>query len=59
MRVAAVDVNDDGRADLVVGAGPGQWPEARVFDAATLAVLDDFFASNPSFLGGVLAGASR
>jgi autotransporter-associated beta strand protein len=53
VRVAATDVNGDGKADIVAGAGPGGLPEVRIQDALTLAVLDDFFAYNPLFSGGV------
>jgi hypothetical protein len=57
LRVAAVDVNGDGKADIVVGQGPGRPPELRVFDAVTLAVVDDFFAYDQAFLGGIFTGA--
>lgn len=51
--VAAGDVNGDGRADLVTGAGPGSGPGVRVWDGNSLAVVADFFAFTPSFSGGV------
>src|SRR5262249_32792237 len=59
------DVNGDGRADLLVGAGPGAGPHVEVIDATRLhevlpngviagsAVLGSFFAFGPSFRGGV------
>jgi hypothetical protein len=50
--VAAGDINGDGRADLVVGAGSGS-SEVKVFDGLTLDVMKDFFAFTPSFAGGV------
>jgi hypothetical protein len=56
VRVAAGDVNGDGRADIITGAGPGGGPHVRVFDGATLAELDSFFAYNPLFGGGVFVG---
>jgi hypothetical protein len=56
LRVAAVDINGDGKADIVTGAGPGQLPEVKVLDAVSLAVLDDFFAYDPAFRGGVFVG---
>ena len=53
VRVAALDVNGDGKADLITGPGPGQPPEVKVFDAVTLAVIDDFFAYDMRFSGGL------
>jgi hypothetical protein len=54
-RVGAVDV-PGGYADILVGAGPGLPSEVRVLDGMSLAVVDDFFAYDPSFLGGVFVG---
>jgi hypothetical protein len=56
VRVAAVDVNANGRADILTGPGPSGGPEARVFDTLALNTVDDFFACNPAFLGGVFVG---
>ncbi len=53
VRVAACDVNGDGRADIVTAAGPGGGPHVRVFDGATLAELAGFFAYDVAFTGGV------
>lgn len=55
--VAAGDVNDDGAADVVVGAGPGGAPRVSVFDGRTLGVLSNFFAFDPSFRNGVWVAA--
>jgi hypothetical protein len=42
--VAAGDINLDGRADIVTGAGPGGGPHVRVFSGLDLTVLQEFFA---------------
>jgi hypothetical protein len=54
--VAAADVNGDGKADIIVGAGAGGGPHVKVFDGNTLNVLRSFFAFAPSFAGGVYVG---
>jgi streptogramin lyase len=52
--VAADDVNGDGFADIVVGAGAGGGPDVRVYGWATpMILLRDFFAYNINFTGGV------
>ena len=57
---AVADVNNDGYSDLICGAGAGGGPRVIVFDGKTnfTTVLQDFFAFDPSFRGGVdVAGA--
>ncbi len=58
--VAAGDVNGDDLADIIVGAGPGGGPNVQVFNAANSEpfVLQNFFAYDPRFVGGVRVGAS-
>jgi hypothetical protein len=51
--VAGGDVNGDGFADIITGAGPGGGPHVRVFNGATGAEIRGFFAYNPAFTGGV------
>ena len=50
--VALGDVNGDGRADLVVGSGPGLRAQVKVYDAATRKLLASFSPFR-SFRGGV------
>lgn len=56
--VAAGDVNGDGRADIITGAGPGGGPHVKVFDASdNLNLLHSFFAFEADFSGGVTVAA--
>ena len=55
--VAAADVNYDGVADVVVGAGEGGGPQVAVIDGATGTALATFFAFDPGFRGGVRVAA--
>jgi Ca2+-binding RTX toxin-like protein len=57
VRVAAGDVNGDGFADIVTGAGAGAGPHVKVFDGQTGAALHSFFAYDPSSTGGVFVAA--
>lgn len=51
--VALGDVNGDATPDVIVGAASGGGPRVRVLDGRTFEPLADFFAFDPSFLGGV------
>lgn len=51
--VAAGDVNGDGRADIITGAGATGGPHVKVFDGRTNAQVHSFFAYESSFTGGV------
>jgi putative Ig domain-containing protein/VCBS repeat protein/FG-GAP repeat protein len=53
VRVAAGDVNGDGRADIIAGAGPGGTPEVRVFDAADGSLISTQMPYDSAFTGGV------
>jgi streptogramin lyase len=51
------DVNGDGRADLVAGAGPGGGPHLRVLSGLTGAALVDVFPYAAAFTGGITVAA--
>jgi hypothetical protein len=57
VRVATGDVNGDGTADILTGAGPGGGPHIKVFDGNSSAEIRSFFAYTPSFQGGVFVAA--
>ena len=57
VRVAAGDVNGDGIADIVTGAGPGAGPHIKVFDGRTNSEIRSFFAYDPAFRGGIYVAA--
>ena len=54
--MAAVDVDGDGRTEVLTGAGPGALPRVRVSDPRTGATLDEFAAEYQEFLGGIQVG---
>jgi hypothetical protein len=51
--VAAGDINGDGHADVVTGAGPGGGPVVSVFSGVDGSLLQSFFAYSVAFAGGV------
>lgn len=51
--VAAADVNGDGAADIITGAGGSGGPHVKVFDGQSGIELFSFFAYSTSFTGGV------
>lgn len=55
VRVAAGDLNGDGRAEVITGAGPGGGPHVRSFAVVGSTVVPNlsFFAYDPAFTGGV------
>ncbi len=56
--VAAGDVNGDDRAEIIVGAGAGGNPHARVFDGYGNYIGLDFFPFPFDYKGGVDVGAA-
>lgn len=63
-RIALGDVNNDGAADLIVGAGIGGGPRVGVYDGETLlsgsprSLVPDFFALDPTLRSGVFVTAA-
>jgi hypothetical protein len=57
VNVAGGDINHDGHADIITGAGPGGGPHVEVFSGLNLALLRSFLAYAPNFTGGVFVGA--
>ncbi len=55
--IAAADLNNQGYDDIIVGADYGGGPEVIVFDGKTGAILYNFFAYDPAFIGGVRVAA--
>lgn len=51
--VAAGDINGDGKAEIVVGAGYGGGPQVRIFDGSGKLISGGFFAYDQAFRGGV------
>jgi fibronectin-binding autotransporter adhesin len=57
VRVAGGDVNGDGIADVITGAGPGGGPQVIVFSGTNNSILRSFYAYDPAFTGGVYVSA--
>ncbi|MCU0704417.1 MAG: SpaA isopeptide-forming pilin-related protein, partial [Fimbriiglobus sp.] len=57
--LATGDVDGDGAADLITGAGAGGGPHVRVFSGRTGGELASFFAFDPSYTGGVRVAAGN
>jgi hypothetical protein len=53
IRVAAGEVNGDGKADIITAPGAGASSHVKVFDGNSNAVLNEFYAYDPQYTGGV------
>jgi hypothetical protein len=51
-----VNTLSNGHAAILTGAGPGGGPHVKEFDGQSLALLESFFAFDPSFSDGVFVG---
>src|SRR5262249_13729960 len=58
VRVAAGDVNGDGVADIITGAGPGGGPHVKVFDGVSGTEIHSFYAYEAAFSGGVFVASA-
>jgi hypothetical protein len=55
--IAIGDIDGDGNNDLITGAGTGGGPRVVVIDVATGNTIQDFFAFEDTFRGGVNVGS--
>lgn len=55
--VAAGDVDKDGFADIICGAGGGGGTNVRVFSGKTGELLSSFYVYDPQYIGGVTVAA--
>lgn len=51
--VAMGDIDYDGKAEIIVGAGPGGGPHIRVYEADGTRKAIQFFAFHPDYRGGI------
>jgi hypothetical protein len=58
LRIAMGDMNNDGKMETLVAAGPGGGPAIMVMDSETGMVLQTFFAFDPAFKGGIFVAVA-
>jgi hypothetical protein len=56
VRVALADLNADGVAEIITGTGIDSPARIRVWNATTLTTLDEFYAYDTTYKGGVFVG---
>jgi len=65
VNISTGDINGDGLADIIIGAGAGGGPRVKVFNGAAnyfinaTTPLMDFFVYDPGFTGGVTVSAGN
>ena len=59
VRLAACDLNGDGKTEIITARGPLGQPEVKTFDGATGTPLGSFLAFNSSFRGGVYVACGK
>ena len=65
VNISTGDINGDGLADIIIGAGAGGGPRVKVFSGAANYFINaarplmDFFAYDPAFTGGVTVAAGN
>ncbi|MSR32394.1 MAG: trypsin-like serine protease [Gemmataceae bacterium] len=57
IRLALGDVNGDGFVDIITAPGPGGGPNIKVFSGVDFSLINNFFAYEPEFTGGIYVGA--
>ncbi|MFN6052914.1 MAG: Ig-like domain-containing protein, partial [Planctomycetia bacterium] len=55
--VAAADMDGNGIAEIITGAGPGGGPHVKVFNTTNYHVVKEFMAYDPSFRNGIFVAA--
>ena len=58
VRIAAGDVNGDGKDDIITVPGTGGGPHIRVFAAMSGSIIHEFYAYSSQFTGGVYVASA-
>lgn len=57
VRIAAADINGDGKAEVIAAPGPNHVCRTTIYDPLTQGAIADFIAFDPDFTGGMFIGA--